>query len=383
MLPAFPARTRRPPSNLPMPGPQATLRACAGTLLALLALLATATPVAALPRQVAVPSALFAPPREGATPVEVGIRFDLHELNAIDDGAETFDFTGVLTTRWRDPRQAFDPAAEGTAEKVFTGDYQFNEVSPGWYPQVVLVNAVGEPGKPGVSLRVRADGTSTLVETIQGTAKVSLAMRTYPFDRHRLEAVFEVLGFGADEIRLVALDDAVAIDTDARLPQWTVDGASGEIRERGASSGGDSGRASAFVVAIDARREPFFVMRLIVFPLSFIVLLSFSVFWMDRSSLGDRINVSFIGILTGVAYQIVVGDKLPHISYMTVIHGFLTMSFVTMCATVVVNLRVGALDKAGRFEAGDRVDRRCRWVFPAVYFGLMAAIGTVAAVFFG
>jgi hypothetical protein len=342
-----------------MPGPQATLRACAGTLLALLALLATATPVAALPRQVAVPSALFAPPREGATPVEVGIRFDLHELNAIDDGAETFDFTGVLTTRWRDPRQAFDPAAEGTAEKVFTGDYQFNEVSPGWYPQVVLVNAVGEPGKPGVSLRVRADGTSTLVETIQGTAKVSLAMRTYPFDRHRLEAVFEVLGFGADEIRLVALDDAVAIDTDARLPQWTVDGASGEIRERGASYAGDSGRASAFVVAIDARREPFFVMRLIVFPLSFIV------------------------ILTGVAYQIVVGDKLPHISYMTVIHGFLTMSFVTMCATVVVNLRVGALDKAGRFEAGDRVDRRCRWVFPAVYFGLMAAIGTVAAVFFG
>lgn len=365
-----------------MPGPHATLRACAGTLLALLALLLPAAPAAALPRQVDIPSALFAPPREGAAPVEVGVRFDLHGLNAINDGDETFDFTGVLTTRWRDPRQAFDPVAEGTDEKVFTGGYQFNEVSPGWYPQLVLVNEAGGLEKNGVSLRVASDGTSTLVETVHAVAKSPLAMRTYPFDRHRLEAVFEVLGFGADEVRLVALAEPVTIDTEARLPQWRIAGASGEVRERTARYAGEAGGASAFTVTVDARREPFFVMRLIVFPLSFIVFLSFSVFWMDRSSLGDRINVSFIGILTGVAYQIVVGDKLPHISYVTVIHGFLTMSFVTMCATVLVNLRVGALDKAGRFDAGDRMDRICRWAFPAAYLGIVTAIGAIAAIFF-
>ena len=369
-----------------MRNPAATIDALARTALpaivAALALVLAAAPAAARPRQVDIPSALFAPPLDGTGPIEVGVRFDLHGLNAINDGDETFDFTGVLTTRRRDPRQAFDPAAEGTAEKVFTGGYQFNEVSPGWYPQLVLVNEAGGMERNGVSLRIAADGTSTLVETVHAVAKSPLTMRTYPFDHHRLEAMFEVLGFAADEVRLVALDEPVTIDTDTRLPQWRIDGARGEVRERPARYAGVSHRASAFAITVDARREPFFVMRLIVFPLSFIVFLSFSVFWMDRSSLGDRINVSFIGILTGVAYQIVVGDKLPHISYMTVIHGFLTMSFVTMCATVVVNLRVGALDKAGRFEAGDRVDRICRWAFPAGYFGLMAMIGTIAAVFF-
>ncbi len=31
----------------------------------------------------------------------------------IDDGTGTFEFTGVLTLKWHDPRQACDPAAGG------------------------------------------------------------------------------------------------------------------------------------------------------------------------------------------------------------------------------------------------------------------------------
>lgn len=56
---------------------------------------------------------------------------------------------------------------------------------------------------------------------------------------------------------------------------------------------------------------------------------------MDSSSLGDRISVSFIGVLTAVAYLLVTSDQLPHISYVTLMHGFVNVSFMTMCATVV------------------------------------------------
>ena len=70
----------------------------------------------------------------------VRARFDLYDVNEINDEAETFEFTGVLTLKWNDPRQAFDPAVAGVNEKVFQGDYQFNELATGWYPQVILVN---------------------------------------------------------------------------------------------------------------------------------------------------------------------------------------------------------------------------------------------------
>jgi hypothetical protein len=133
---------------------------------------------------------------------------------------------------------------------------------------------------------------------------------------------------------------------------------------------------------VGAQRKPFYVARLVVLPLAVIVFLSFSVFWMERSSLGDRISVSFIGILTGVAYQFLVSEDLPRIAYFTLMHGFLNPSFLTMCATVVVNLVVGAQDKRGSYELGDRIDRRCRWAFPLVYVGLNLVMLAVAFAFF-
>ena len=56
-------------------------------------------------------------------------------------------------------------------------------------------------------------------------------------------------------------------------------------------------------MSVDVQRESFYMRRLVSIPLMVIVLLSFSVFWMDRSSLGDRLSVSFIGLLTSVAYH--------------------------------------------------------------------------------
>ena len=103
---------------------------------------------------------------------------------------------------------------------------------------------------------------------------------------------------------------------------------------------------------------------------------------MDRELLGDRVNVSFIGILTGVAYMNGMSNDLPHISYYTFIHGFLNLSFLTMCATVVVNIMVGEADKQGKFDRGDRIDSLCRWGFPLVYLGLLLAMFLVAYLFF-
>lgn len=177
-------------------------------------------------------------------------------------------------------------------------------------------------------------------------------------------------------------DAASSLASEVRVPQWTITGASVSVRDRSASYAGRRGVSSAFILSIDVKRESFYVNRLVIIPLVVIVLLSFSVFWMDRSSLGDRLSVSFIGILTGVAYQLVMSEHLPRISYVTLMHAFLNLSFLTMCATVVITLVVGALDQRGKGELGDRIDRRCRWGFPLAYFGLMLVMVGVAMVFF-
>jgi hypothetical protein len=331
-----------------------------------------ATAAASGPARAGAEPFLTGPPPD-ERPVVVDAAFHLRDLNEIDDEAETFELSGVLTLRWRDPRQAFDPATEGVREKVYQGEFQFHEVFTGWFPQVVLANESGLYDVEGVLLRVAPDGTLTLTQTLDAVAEAELDLRRYPFDRQRLEAHFEVLGFRSGEVALRAepIPGAQAAGVDARvwIPQWRIEGLRTSVRERPAYALG-GGAQSVFVVGVDVARQPVFMIRLVVFPLVLIVMLSWSVFWMDRSSLGDRINVSFIGILTAVAYQIVVSEILPQISYFTLMNSFLNLSFIAMCATVVINLMVGSYDKRGLSSAGDRVDWHCRWIFPCVYFGL-------------
>ena len=310
-------------------------------------------------------------------PVIVTASFELRDINDLNDEAETFEFTGVLKLSWHDPRQAFNPAAEGVGEKMYQGHFQFNEIFTGWFPQVVLVNESGLYEKQGALLRVRPDGSMTLFETINAVAKVDLDLRRYPLDSQRLEAVFEVLGFDSNEVVLrvgSGSDDGVLnLDQLIRMPQWYLTEINSSIGSRNTSliGNGAATSTSTFIVSMDMQRRSFFIFRLVLLPMMIIVMLSWSVFWMDKSSLGDRLSISFIGILTVVSYQILLGETLPRIAYFTLTNGFMNASFLIMCISVVVNLRVGNLDRRGLVEQGDRLDRLCRWIFPISYFGTL------------
>ena len=115
-------------------------------------------------------------------------------------------------------------------------------------------------------------------------------MRRYPFDKHRLEAVFEVLGFDRDEV-VMEVDSAYVnslMPGKVRIPQWSITGSGMEIRDRSASYSGHQGVVSAFIVSADVERNSFHAIRLVVFPLIVIVLLSFGV--LDGSVVARRPN---------------------------------------------------------------------------------------------
>jgi len=104
-----------------------------------------------------------------------------------------------------------------------------------------------------------------------------------------------------------------------------------------------------------------------------IVSLTWVVFWMSDERLGRRAGVSSSGILTVIAYQFVTTSTLPRVSYLTVADLVMTVSIITIAATMVVSVFVDRIDfenQAGKL----RVDRACRWIFPLAYLGLLAIV---------
>jgi hypothetical protein len=192
--------------------------------------------------------------------------------------------------------------------------------------------------------------------------------------------VFEVLGFDASEVLLAADPDRTGGSSSVSVTQWRLEALTAE--DRIYQSKFTSGReelvsAVAFEFPID--RSPGFLLQVILLPLLILVGLSWSVFWMDAESLGDRMSISFVGILTVVAFQIVVSDMLPRIAYFTILSSFLLINYLTLVAGVIVNLRVGLLDRRGDRAVGNRLDRICRWLFP---LGYAAAIVLMVAYYF-
>ena len=308
----------------------------------------------------------------GARPVEVRTSFHLLDLQRIDDEAETFEFSGVLTLVWKDSRQAFDSAQEGVTEKLYHGAYQFDELSPSWYPQVILANASQIPETQGILLRVSPDGTCTLIQDLHAIAREELNLRRYPFDHQHLKAVFQVLGFNHGEVRLTGDPQPVTAETSRiSVPQWRLESVGGSFSDLSAPYLGKERQASALIMSLKVKRQSFFVVRLVMIPLWIIVGLSWCVFWMDRASLVDRMNVSFVGLLTAVAFQSMISEFMPHISYVTFINSFVSLSFLLMSATAAINLVVCLCDRHGHLEKGDVIDRRCRWMFPVTHVSLV------------
>ena len=310
----------------------------------------------------------------GERPLVVKAGFLLYDINEIEESTETFEFEGALLLNWHDPRQAFDADAEGVAERVYKGSFQYSELYRGWKPQVFLANESGAYDRQGIVLRIEPDGTVWYLEEIDAVAESPMDLRFFPFDEQVLQIHFKFLGYGGDEVRFEPVDDYSKL-----LPQSgnPVGNAGWSIGSYAVSAGEDPsaiagsqaiGKSSTLRIDIEAERRSGYLIRVVVLPLMLIVALSWVIFWMDRESLSNRINISFIALLTVVAFQIMVEQALPAIPDLTLMAGFLAINYLLLAATIIINIRVDQLDRAGRQAEGDALDLRCRWLFPLLYF---------------
>ena len=338
-----------------------------------------------LPAMLASAADVRTGPQPADEPVIVRAGFMLYDINEIEETTETFEFEGAMLLSWNDPRQAFDPAVEGVDERVFKGDFQFTELFDGWWPQVVLANQSGALDSQGVVLRIAPDGTVWYVQEIDAIAESPMDLRFFPFDRQSLEIHFKFLGYGVDEVRFEPVDDYSSL-----LPQrgnaignaeWRIEAYAVTAGEDPSAIAGPGavGQGSTLRIDIEAGRNPAYLIRTVVMPLALIVVLSWSIFWMDRESLGNRMDISFIALLTVVAFQTIVEQALPAIPGFTLMAGFIMLNYLLLAATIAVNLRVDRLDRAGRRAEGDSLDLRCRWLFPLLYFAVFPLLLVVMA----
>jgi hypothetical protein len=329
------------------------------------------------PAAVAIEPGMPNPP---ARPTRVRCGLMILDVVGVNDVDETFEAEIALVASWDDPRLAFDPETEGTDQKIYQGDFQFAEIFTGWWPQLLIINQVGRGDTNAIKIEVNPDGRVTYLEQRNVLLETPMSLYDYPFDTQRLRALMVPFGNTSDEVVLEvdqrysqATNDYVRREQGVNVAGWNLQCLDMAADETELNLGGSSSTFSRIVTTITLKRRSGQILWDILFPLLVLVSMVWSIFWLDCDSLSDRLNISFIGVLTIVAYQFVVIDHMPRMSYLTFTDTLLLGSFLITTATILQSLFLGSLIRHGRRELAERIDRHCRWIFPLCYVLMIAA----------
>ena len=313
----------------------------------------------------------FATPPNPAGPTLVDLGLYVIALTNIDPLANTFTIEGYVDLIWCDPREGYDPTDLGWHEKVFLEAEAEEELLKIWSPHITFPHQEGPRETESLEIQVFPDGTIEYEERFDVVLAANYDFAKFPLDRQTLAIEIESLAWSEDYLIFHQEADLVGFSDEFSLAEWQIESMETELLTRQEIR--DDQPFSEFMMTIEVTRKPGFYIWKIFMPMVLIVALSWAVFWMVETDIHDRIQISFIGILTVVAYQFVVGDSLPHIPYLTFMDTAVFFSFSIMVLSILQNIVVHILRLEDKKEQALRIDRLCRRIFPSVYLlGLIA-----------
>ncbi len=327
----------------------------------------------------------------GDAPVKVLMGFNLVNISDVNEKQETIDFEGAIYLEWMDPRLAYEPGDYGMPQNwepgdysrapnhIYQGDFAVKEIYQGWRPHVVIPNGNGNRTITNMAISIWPDGHVAYSELFYAQVETPMDLRRFPFDKQSLEIFFHPFIYQRNEVVLLP-DDRLARTWEQNLgiADWERQGVTmAERRVEIAYFDESRSELSEFVVTIDIKRRPTHFLVSIMFPMIVLVALTWCVFWMDKEGLANRINITFIGIVSVVAYYFVILDNVPEVNYLTLVDAFVISTFLILAAGVVLSVVMETLSQSRDVALGFKVDRICRWAFPLAYALISAALGSI------
>ncbi|MGD0678511.1 MAG: hypothetical protein ABSC94_24145 [Polyangiaceae bacterium] len=259
--------------------------------------------------------------------------------------------------------------------------YERWRASPGFTPQTEVVNEA-ERHATQFDTTEMTDGTCQRSRRIRSTLRSAYNLRRFPFDRQSLPLEISDDQFASSDVVYAGLASPLGFDTEVRamVSGWKVDdqlGYSRQPRRFASEMGAPVYDYASFTVHV-SRHVTYHVTKYFL-PLLVIVVIAFSVFWIDAADLSSQVTIGVTCVLAAIAFQLAQAGSLPAISYLTLADRVYAACYVAIGFAVIETIYSNGLARRGKPAEAALVDRRCRWVFPAV---LVTAIGFSAILAF-
>ena len=181
----------------------------------------------------------------------------------------------------------------------------------------------------------------------------------FPFDAQLLNIGFEPSEHAADEVTLRMLQDTGShiqsnLVRPGGLAEWDI-ASCREVHSINVLEFDQTKWANVEVQIVVCRKHGYYLKK-ILFTCGLINIMSWTVFFLDPADVGDRIGISSTIALTVIAFNSIVNESLPRISYMTKMDIYLTFMFTSVVLTALESVVVFKMVKTHPTAATDLDD---------------------------
>jgi len=263
-----------------------------------------------------------------------------------------------VTLRWRDPRLAFSVEEIGLEELVLP----LGEV---WYAELGALNQREvEALLPNV-VRVKPDGLVSYGQRLQATLSSRLDLREFPFDSQVLPIHIVAYRYGPEEIGFVVNEELTGSRGNFSVTGWVIE--EGEPRIEAVQLPAVEGQFAGASFFLEARRQSSYFGLTMMVPLVLIVLMAWTVFWIDPSVVPPQVGISTAAVFSLIAFRFSMRSELPNVAYMTRADLFLLGTTLLVFAALGEVIVTARLAKQGKESLALRVDRWGRWIYLAAF----------------
>ena len=301
-------------------------------------------------------------PASGNGPTQVSVGIWVVDISKIDSAEQSFTAEVAVVLRWHDPRLAH------TGSGIVR--YPLEQI---WHPRVALVNETSSVSRKFPDyVEVEPDGTVNYRQRYDGAFTQPLRLRSFPFDRQTFHVQLVAVRYRPNEVTFVPDEDwirnglqrAGGIAPSITLPDWTVEKWETKPLTYALSPGFEY---SGYTFEFTASRNVQHYILKVILPLVLIVMMSWSVFWIDPNTSNSQISIAVTSMLTLIAYRFAVDSQLPRLPYMTRLDAFFLVSTLLVFFSLIEVLVTTFLDNNQQTERAKKIDRYCRMVFPAIF----------------
>ena len=194
-----------------------------------------------------------------------------------------------------------------------------------------------------------------------------------PFDHHDIVITLLGIEYGEKDVRLIIDEDFTGRKSDEfNVPDWKISRVQAKIFSQPIDA--FSRNNSGYAFSISAKRRPGYYIGKVILPLILIVLMSWTVFWIDPAQFGPQIGMSATSMLTLIAFQFAMANILPHLNYYTLMDKFIFGSTLIVFLSLIESVTTSYLVSIPKRELAMRIDRLCRWAFPGAYVAFILIV---------